>query len=138
MSGNLMDIFNSKNAPEIIGKPVFKNYIEKCKFLGADTPDLIIGKWIDEADLKSASTPLNFGSKKSTGLLKDEERIALFALKKAISNVQVQAQYKAKTQYPSKAVLESVPEYKRELIPLLKAFDITTWAEFIDQLQARF
>jgi hypothetical protein len=138
MSDNLMDIFNTKTAPNVVGKPVFKNFIEKCKFLGADRPELIIGKMIDDADLNASSIPLNFGSRKSTGLLADEERIALFALKKAISNVQIQAQFKAKTQYPSKAVMESVPEYKRELLPLLKAFDITTWAEFIDQLQARF
>lgn len=135
---NLMDILNSKKAPEVTGKPVFAHFMEKCKMLGADTPDKIIGKAIDESDTATPSIPLNFGSRKSTGMLGDDARLALFCLKKAISNVQIQAQYKGKTPYPSIALMESVPEYKRELLPLLKAFNVTDWATFIDQVQARF
>jgi hypothetical protein len=135
---NLMDILNSKKAPELIGKPLFQGYIEKCRYIGASTPEMIIGKKIDEMDNHTPSLPLNFGSKKSTGILGDDARIALFALKKAISNVQVQAQFKSKTPFPTLECMKSVPEFERELMPLLKAFSIADWGNFIDTIQARF
>jgi hypothetical protein len=135
---NLMDILNSKTAPAQTGKPVFANHIEKCKYLGATTPHQIIGKAIDEMDNHTPSIPLNYGSRKSTGMLGDDSRIALLALKKAISNVQIQAQFKSRCATPSIEVYKSVPEYERELMPLLKAFDIASWGNFIDTLQSRF
>ena len=135
---NLMDVLNTKTAPAVIGKPVFGNLTEKCKILGGDNPFSIIGKSIDENDNGAQSMPLNFKAMSRKGIMTIDEANMLIELKKAFSNVQIQAQFKGKTNYPSKSLLESVPAYKRDLLPLVKAFQISDWLQFIDTVQARF
>jgi hypothetical protein len=135
---NLMDILNSKKAPEQIGKPVYAGIIEKIKYFGGDSPIKLIGKMIDENDNSTHSMPLNYKAMARKGYITIEEAHLLRELKDAISNVQIQAQYKGKTNFPSIALMESVPLYKSQLVPMLKAFNITDWASFIDQIQARY
>lgn len=132
------DVLVSGNAPAQIGKPVFAKDFEFCKYLGAHSPALIFGKRIHDSDETTVSVPLNFGSKRSMKDIPDETRLRLFALKKAISNVEIQAMFKAKTRNPSFSVIESVPLYKEVLAPMLKAFNITDFSNWIDEVQARF
>jgi hypothetical protein len=135
---NLMDVLNSKKAPEVVGKPVFGHLIEKCKIMGGDNPFAIIGKSIDENDNATHSMPMNFKAMSRKGIFSIDEANMLFELKKAFSNVQIQAQFKGKTAFPSKSLLESVPAFNRDLMPLVKAFQVSDWLQFIDTVQARF
>lgn len=134
----IYDVLSSKQAPGQIGKPIYAKDIELAKMCGAHTPAQLIGKKIDDADDRTTSVPLNFGSKKSTGMLPDDTRLRLLYLKKTISDVEVQAQYMTKSRYPSIDAMKATPIYKRILTPMLKAFDITDFADFIVQAQSRF
>ena len=125
-------------APAVTGQPIFKADIDYCKSLGAYTPAMIFGKRLDDRDITTCSIPLNFGSFKSTGALPHDVRLRLFALKKAISDVEIQAQYKERIINPSFDVMKTMPLYKQVLEPMLKAFNLTDFAEWIDQVQARF
>ena len=134
---NVSEILAGKQAPAQVGKPIYSKALDKCKWAGAEKSEQIFGKAIDDLDDKTPSTPLNFGSKASTGFLSEEERLMLFFFKKSISNLQIQAQYKSRSAYPSKAVYESVPAFKL-FKEMCKAFDIASWQQWIDTVQARF
>ena len=131
------DVLMSGKPPAQIGKPVFAKDLDYCKVAGAERPDQIFGKSISDDDTKSSSTPLNFGSVKSVGFMPDETRIRLLMFKKALSNLQIQAQIKSRSLFPSKACYESVPAFK-DFLGLCKAFEISDWDKWIDTVQARF
>ena len=134
----MYDVLSNKQAPAQIGKPIFAKDFEMVKWTGADCPTKIFGKHIPERDHKETSVPLNFGSKRSTGMLPDDTRIRLFRLKCLISDVFIQAQVLAKSEHFTKTHVEATPLYQRALKPMLKAFQISDFGEWIDQVQARF
>lgn len=134
---NINDVLMSGKAPAQVGKPVFAKDLDYCKFAGAERPDQIFGKSIADDDTRSSSTPLNFGSVKSVGFMPDETRLRLLMFKKAVSNLQIQAQIKSRSLFPSKACYESVPAFK-DFMGLCKAFEISDWDKWIDTVQSRF
>lgn len=135
--GKLYGALQAKTAPAVTGKPVFEKDMEYAKMCGAKSMSQIFGKKLDDMDQKSTSIPLNFGSKESTGLLPDETRLRLLQLKKLVSDVEIQAQMKSGSKNPSKECLKSVPRYQ-DLTSAMKAFNVTDFDQFIDQVQARF
>jgi len=135
----IYDILTGKTAPAIIGKPIFAKDLELAKMAGARSMADVIGKKLDPNDSKSKSIPLNYGSKASTGMLPDETRMRLFYLKKAISDVEIQACYKFKTAHPTAAQMKTTPLYKEVLEATLKAYDVSGFDDWADtQAQARF
>jgi len=135
----IYELLAAKKAPDQIGKPIYAKDIEMAKMLGAKNMVQLIGKKIDDNDNKTKSIPLNFGSKASTGMLPDDVRMRLFFLKKAISDVEIQAQYKCNKKHVTVAEMKSTPLYKDTLEPMLRAFDVTDFSDWADtQAQARF
>jgi len=134
----ISDCLIGGKAPAQIGKPVFASDIEKCKWLGAEKPSQIFGLKVMDSDERTPSIPLNFKSKESTGQLPEETRIRLFALKKALSNCQIQAQIMGRCINPSASVMMATPVYKNSLGAMLKAFNITDFADWVDTVQSRF
>lgn len=134
----ILDVLMSKTAPAQGGKPVFEKDIEFAKIAGAKNYAGIIGRRISDQDEKTCSTPLNFGSKASTGMLPDDTRIRLFGLKKAVNDAEVQAQYMFKSRYVSPSQIKETENFKHILTPMLKAFNITDFDSFIVQAQSRF
>ncbi len=159
----LLGILANKKAPEQIGKPIWAKDFDLVKMLAAkkvssgDSFDatMLFGKRIAETDSATHSIPLNFGSRKSMAfsekknadgylvdVLPDETRIRLLAWKKALSNVQIQAQIRSAqdgyySPFPSLKIMQSVPSWKT-FESMSKAFDIASFGEWIDQVQARF
>lgn len=134
---HINDVLVSGKAPAHIGKPVFAKDFDYCRVAGADSMDKVFGKCISDDDAKSSSAPLNFGSIKSVGYMPDETRLRLLQFKKAISDVQIQAQIKSRLANPSKACMESVPAFKN-FMAMCKAFEVSDWDKWIDTVQARF
>lgn len=160
----LLGILSSKQAPAQIGKPIWAKDFEFVKMLASkknagteqsfDAAQLF-GKKVADNDSSTPAIPLNFGSRKSmsfsteknsegllTDVIPDESRIRLLAYKKALSNVQIQAQIKSAadgyyTPFPKLALMQSVPAWKT-FQAMSKAFDIASFGEWIDQVQARF
>ncbi len=138
--GKIYDCLKSQQAPAQTGKGFLAKHLEIAKMAGVRSIRDIIGQKLHDEDAKGAACPLNFGSKASTGVLPEETRLNLFYLKKAFSNVEIQATYKAaKERSPyTLDLIKSVPLYKHQLEPMLKAFNVTDFADWIDQVQARF
>lgn len=132
------DVLVSGKAPAQVGKPIFAKDLEMCKYLGASKLSQVFGLKVMDSDERTPSIPLNFGSAKSTGALSDETRLRLLGLKKTISDVQIQAQIMTRSVNPGMAALEATPIYKSILKPMLKSFDIASWADWIDTVQSRF
>lgn len=125
-------------APAVVGvKAHFAKDLEMVRALGVTSMTQLIGKKLDDSDNNTIDVPLNFGSRKSTGILPDEVRMRLLHFKKCISNMEIQAQYKSKQRFPSKEIMKSVPAYK-DVMAMCKAFDVTDFDVWIDQAQARF
>lgn len=129
-------------APAFIGKGVFQKDLEYAKQLGFGNVADMFGKKVADEKNSVAVPSLNFGRKSEAGRLPEESRIRLFALKKAISDVEVQAQIKShqdgKVGYVDSNVMKSVPAYKQILAPMMKAFNLTDFSDWIDTVQARF
>jgi len=136
--GKLYDAMKNKKAPEQGGKPIFAKHVELAKICGAKGVIDIVGKRLNEEDRDGMALPLNFGSKASTGNLPDEVRMSLFGLKKAINDCQLQANIKYRTVVPTAEQIQNTPNFKNVLKPMLKAFDISSFADFLDTVQARF
>jgi len=144
----LFEALQSKQAPAHIGKPIFEKYLEDVKRLGANKPQQWFGKKLRDNDKQTVDVPLNFGSKLSMSgmrkgigdmeILSEEARLHMFHFKKCISNMEIQAQIKGHTSHPSTELLMSTPAYKRMVQPMCKAFNVTDFAQWIDQVQARF
>jgi len=135
---NMFDMLKNKQAPAVIGQPIFQKCIDDVKRLGYNTPALWFGKRVRDDDLITTAVPVNYGSKSACKGLPEESRLMLFGFKKALSNVEIQACYKGRTNNPSKELMESVPLYKTQLVPFMKAFNVTDFSTWIDTVQARF
>lgn len=153
-TSKLLNVLAAKSAPAQIGKAIWAKDFEMIKMLATKKNangvkfDLtqVFGKKISEGDYESHSVPFNFGSKSSMShgnqILDDSARLRLLAWKKALSNVQIQAQIKSAadgvyTPFPSLSLMKSVPSWST-FEAMSKAFDISSFGEFIDQVQARF
>jgi hypothetical protein len=130
------DVLKNKQAPATIGKPVFEKDFEHVKMTGAKSMAEVFGK--ATIDDEACSSPLNFGSKASTGLLPEDTRIRLFLFKKLLSNVMIQAQCKTKLRDPSMDAIKSVPLYENALVPMLKAFNVTDFSSWLPTVHTRF
>lgn len=139
--GKLMGCFDSKKAPEQIGKPVFQGDLDYLKYCGIPSGIKGFKHWLGGVaeTAEETSVPLvNFGSKASTGFMPDDVRLRLWEFKKAVSNVQIQAAYKYKAKHTTVDMLKSVPLYKSTLEPMLKAFNVTDFASWIPTVHSRF
>jgi hypothetical protein len=147
-TGKLYDTLVSKSAPaNHTPQPRFESdlyYLSRCLKAHGSTVDLgaAFGKKLRMDDDRSTSVPINFGSKASTGFntahgIPEDARIRLFNLKKAFNDVEIQACVKGSTAHPSAALMKSVPAWKNFEVQA-KAFNVTDFDEWIDQVQARF
>jgi len=163
-TSKLLTMLASKSAPAQTGKAIWAKDFEMIKMLAVkknagtgEKFDLtqVFGRKIADNDYQSHSVPFNYGSRSSmafsqkksaegflTDVLEDVPRLRMLAWKKALSNVQIQAQVKsaadgAYTPYPSLALMKSVPAWQT-FESMSKAFDVSSFGEWIDQVQARF
>ena len=145
---NIYDVLKSKSAPaNHTIQPRYENDLREVKSLiqkkGNDTGfGAVFGHKLRDDDERSSSVPVNFGSKSSISyngaeLISQEARTRLFLLKKLYSNAEIQAQYKGGTKNPSKELIKSVPLWKN-FESHAKAFNVTDFDDFIDQVQSRF
>jgi hypothetical protein len=124
-------------APAVIGRPVFAKHLEMAKFAGArDIVDCLGHK--EKSDNSPVRGNLNFGSRKSCGLMPDESRMALFELKRLISAVEIQAQVMNKRYDVTADMMKETPLFKDRLDAMLKAFDVTDFSTWIARVNARF
>lgn len=148
-SEKLNAMFTSKKAPaDHTLKAIYENDMRQAKALiqsksGVINLGAVFGHKLRDDDDRSTSVPLNFGSKSSmsfynpTIMLDDDARKRLFMLKKLYSDCEIQAQFKGNTKYPSKELIKSVPRWKT-FESFAKAFNVTDFDDWIDQVQARF
>lgn len=151
-SSKLFGVLGEQKAPAQIGQAVFKKDIEYARMLigsksGSNLLDLgqLFGRKLRGDDTVTCSAPVNFGSRKSVSvnnggrldMMPEDTRLRLFALKKLYNNVEVQAAYKGRTSNPSQSLMESVPA-ATAFLAAAKAFDIASFGEWIDTVQARF
>jgi len=124
-------------APAHIGRPVFEGDLDWAKTTGAkDFPSLFGRKVSDRGE--DMSLPLNFGSKSDVGHMPADVRARLFHMKKLLSNMEVQAHLMFKNQHITPAMLQETPTYKYQLAPLLKAYNVTDFSNWIPTVNARF
>jgi hypothetical protein len=133
----ILKILNSKQAPAFVGQPVYETDLDWLKMAGISHPKDIFGQKIDEQANEKA-LPINFGSKTETGHMPDNTRLRLFHLKKMIHNMEVQAQVMYRGQYITPDMLQQTPIFKQHLKPMLKAFNITDFSNWIPTVNARF
>jgi len=138
--GKTSDVVDNKTAPAQIGKPVFEKDLEILSAFGIKGLQSVIGHRIDEnaQGKTSAAMPLNFGSKASVGKLPDDVRLRLFNLKKLVSDAEIQAGYIYKTANVSPEQIMSTPIFKDMVAPMLKAYNVTDFVNWIPTVQARF
>jgi len=134
----IFDMLANKEGPAQIGRPIFEKHLQAAHIRGYHTPELIFGKRLRSDDLITTAVPINLGSKEACKEMPEESRIMLFLFKKALSNVEIQASYKCRTTTPTADQMKSVPLYKAQLEPMMKAFNVTDFSAWIDQVQARF
>lgn len=136
-SSKLYGALKDQKPPAQIGKPIFEKCIDQAKSIGARDLSQIFG-FKEMGDNSPYMRCLNFGSRKSTGMLPKQTRLMLFGLKLAISDCEIQAQFKFKTPFPTPQQMMDTPSYKEVLEPMLKAFNITDFSTWIPTIQARF
>lgn len=137
MLKGLTDENGNRQAPVQIGKPVFEGDLEFAKMAGAKEWHQILGRKLnDKSD--DVSMPLNFGSKKDVGFMPEDTRLRLFHLKKLVSNVEVQAGIMFKGQHVTPAMMMETPIFKNHLAPMLKAYSVSDFSNWIPTLNARF
>lgn len=137
MLGGIYKMLKDGKAPAQIGKPVYAKDLDWAKLGGAKGLPQIFGQKINEKSGESA-LPLNFGSKKETGYMPDDVRLRLFHLKKMVNNVEIQSQVMFKGQHVTPGMIQETPMFKDHLKPMLKAFDITDFSNWIPTVNARF
>ena len=130
-------VIKDGKAPAQIGKPVYEKDLDHVKFLGVTKLKGIFGQRTDDVQDELA-LPLNFGSKKSTGGLPDDVRLRLMNLKKLIGSLQTQAMAKYRSLHVSADQMMTCPIYKDHLAPMLKAYNITDFTNWIPDIWARF
>lgn len=123
--------------PVLIGKPVYEKDMEYAKMVGVRNLPTLFGKKLRDDDKTSTAIPVNFGSKSACGMLPDETRLRLFHFKKLLNNMELQAAIKGETKHPTKEMMKSVPAYN-DFAAACKAFNVTDFDDWIDQVQARF
>lgn len=133
----LYDCLNAKAAPGVIGKPVFQKDLELVKLTGARDMASVFGAK-DLADNAGYKPSLNFGSRRSVGMLPDDTRLRLFGLKCLLNAVEIQASLIFKTANPTADQMMAAPLYKHQLEPMLKAFDVADFAQWIPTVNTRF
>lgn len=137
-ASKILDSIKNKQAPAVVGKPVFERTLEKAtQLFGAKSLAHVFGQKVDESK-NVVALPINFGSKAAREMLTVKERANLMHLKKTISNLEIQASFAFKGQHVSTAMMETLPIYKDHLAPMLKAYNITDFANWIPTLNTRF
>lgn len=124
-------------APAVTGKAIYEKDMEIVKSLGVSSLKDLFGKKLRDDDLNAVSAPPNFGSKSSVGMLPDDTRLRLFALKKLWNNVEIQACCLARSAWPEEKHFKAAPAWKA-FEAAAKAFNVTDWSNWIDTVQARF
>jgi len=132
----LYEILKSKTAPAQGGKPVFAKDIEAAGACGARTMADILGYAEGSTERKGVSTPLNYGSRASTGMLSDEVRTRLFALKKLYASLEVQTGFLNKG-VVTMHTMQGSPLWK-QFEAACKAFDVTDFSTWIPTVNSRF
>jgi len=133
----ILGALSSKQAPAVVGKPVYEKDLEVCKYLGYAKLTDIFGKRVDEKS-NEVALPINFGSRKSAGQLPDDVRFRLFNFKKMLHNLEVQAAYAFRGQHITPEMLKTLPIYKDYIEGLCKAYNLTNFADWVPTVQARF
>lgn len=124
-------------APAVVGKAVYESDLDWAKMTGAKSMGQLFGQKVDEKSAAPACA-VNFGSKKEVGFMPDDVRLRLFHLKKLINNVEVQAQVKYPGQHITPDMMQQTDAYKHHLAPMLKAYNITDFSNWIPTVNARF
>lgn len=133
----ITEILSNKKAPEVTGRPIYAKDMDWLALGGFKKLSQVFGQKIEERSNVPA-LPLNFGSKDHCGHLPDDVRLRLFHLKKMINNLEIQTQVKNPGAAITPAMMEDTPMYKEHLSPLLKAFNITDFSNWIPTVNARF
>ena len=125
-------------APVQGGKPIFAKDMEMAKSLGYGDPRVLFGAK-DLGSKDSYVSGVNFGKKSDVGMMTDEVRLRLFGLKKLLSSCEIQAHImtEGKSQITAD-IMKATPIYKVHLEPMLKAFDITDFSNWVPTVNARF
>lgn len=132
----VFDQVSGNKAPAVIGKPVFEKDLDYCRVKGYTQFNQLFGGVQDENG--PASLPLNFGSKSATEGMPDEVRLRLFEMKKMFSNLEIISARCFKGQHVSPEMMKTIPYYKNVVAPMLKAYNVTDFSNFIPTLNARF
>lgn len=127
----------SNKAPAVIGRPVYEGDLEWAKMAGAKNFQQLFGRKVSDKG-EETSLPLNFGSAKEVGFMPNDVRLRLLNLKKLISNAEVQASIMFKGQHVTPNMLMETPIYKDHLAPLLKAYNVTDFSNWVPTVNARF
>jgi hypothetical protein len=137
LDGIFKNVSGTNKAPAHIGKALFEDDLHVAKAFGAkDFPSLFGKKVNDKSD--ESSTPINFGSKADVGGMPLEVRNRLFNMKKLISSAEIQGNAMFKGQHVTPSMLMETPIYKDRLAPMLKAYNITDFSNWIPTVNARF
>jgi hypothetical protein len=146
----IYDMLKGKEAPAHVGRPIWEKHLDEIKRLGAVTPAQWFGLKTEAGDERTVAAPLNYGSRKSMGVkgnyngmgmletVSDETRLLMFNMKKAINNMEIQAQMKGHTLHPTPELMQSTPAYKNMVAPMLKAFNVTDFSDWIMTIHSRF
>lgn len=124
-------------APAVIGKPIYEGDLKWAEMTGAKSMGQLFGQKLNEKSDASA-LPINFGSRKEAGFMPDDVRLRLFNLKKMINNVEVQSQIKFPGQHITADMMKETDAYKHHLAPMLKAYNVTDFSNWIPTVNARF
>lgn len=124
-------------APSVIGKALFEDDLLMIGSLGCKGFAQLFGQKMDDKK-DNAALPINFGSKSAMRGLPDDVRLRLFQLKKMIHNVEIQAAVKFAGQHVTPDMMKETPLYKYGLAPMLKAYNITDFSNWIPTVNARF
>lgn len=137
-SAKLYQMLSENVAPAQIGKPVWEKDMELVKMTGVKSMGDLFGHRDTGTDNGPYQRCLNFASKEDVGMLPNDTRLRLFALKKLINCVEICASVMFKTSNPTPEQMMSTSLYKQMLEPQLKAFNITDFSTFIPTVNARF
>jgi len=133
----ITEILSNKKAPEVTGRPIYEKDMDWLALGGFKSLPQVFGQKIEERS-NAPALPLNFGSKSHCGHLPEDTRLRLFHLKKMINNLEIQTQVKNPGAALTPAMMKDTSMYKDHLKPLLKAFNITDFSNWIPTVNARF
>lgn len=126
-------------APSVIGKALYEDDLRAAEFLGVKGFKNLFGMRVDENQKDApAVLPLNFGRKSQTLGMPEDARLRLFNLKKLIHSLQIQSEAAFRGQFVTPDMMKTMPIFKDHLAPLLKAYNVTDFANWIPDIWARF